>query len=113
MSFPLTLETAFHDQDQIADGRTNGYAGTDFEHTRHARRRPDTLVRMLRQRRRIMSHQDAPIVGGPLEDRRVVGAREANVLDSNDVDSWYPAQEATEISLLKFSSAATRSTTSS
>lgn len=31
LPFPLALETTFHDQDQIADGGTNGYAGTDNE----------------------------------------------------------------------------------
>ena len=70
------------------------------EHSRHRLTRSHPRERVTRQRRNVVRDDYAILRGGPFENRRIVGARQANVLNPNDIDQGIaPEQSAYDVAV--------------
>lgn len=92
LSLPLIFEAAFDDQEQVVDSLTDAQSGRDFEHARHPLSGNHARVRMFAQRRHVMAYEHATLLGSPLENRGVVGSRQADVLDAHEIDIGLPTK---------------------
>ena len=68
MPFPFALMATFGEQNQIVDRLSNGNHRPYLEDSWHRLTGSNSFKRVLRQRRDIVRDDDAPLVGGPLQN---------------------------------------------
>ena len=75
---------------------TEGSCGPDLEDSRHRSTNGDTLKRVLGERGHVVRDDDSSLVGGPFQNRRVICARKAHVLNANDIELRVSAKEPSD-----------------
>ncbi len=68
LPLPFALEAEFGQENQIVDSLSDRGDGPYLEDTWHWPTGGNSIQRVLRQRRDIVRDDDAPLVGGPLEN---------------------------------------------
>src|SRR5438034_8859569 len=94
-TFPLALEAAFDDQEQVVDGAADGQRVQHLEHARHPLAGSDTLIRVLAQRGYVVGDEQAALLSSPFENGRIACSRESHVLDPDDVNVRLPTNQST------------------
>lgn len=100
---------AFGQQQEIVDRPTDRRDGLHLEDAGHRLTGRDAIESVLGQGGDVVGDDDSPLRGRPLQHDGIVGAREANILDANDVERGARRRSPRTMSPLKFSSAANRS----
>lgn len=85
LSFHLAFEAAFGYEQEILDGSSDRDRRPDLDDAGHGLIFPHALIGVMRYGRHIVSEEDSPLSRGPFEHLRIVGTRQANVLDTDDV----------------------------
>ena len=66
----------------------------DLENTRHWTTGGDTVICVLGQCGHVMRNDDPPLNRGPFENGRIVSAREADVLNADNIDVGVAAEQS-------------------
>ena len=72
LPLPFAIEAALGQENQVVDSLSDWTDGPYLEDTWHRLTGGDSIQRVLRQRRDVVSDEDAPLVGGPLQNGRVI-----------------------------------------
>src|SRR5437667_10228602 len=87
--------TTFNDQQQIINGLANRKMLAYFEDAGHRQSHADPVFGELRQRRHIVRQEHSLFTRRPGEQVWILRAREADVLDADQVQRWASAEQST------------------
>ena len=74
------------DEEEFLDGPADAQPSSHDEHAGHWLMSGQSLTGMRRHRRSIMGQEDSVLLGGPVENVRVIASAKADILRSNNVD---------------------------
>ena len=96
LALPFALDAALGKENQFVDSLSDRDDGPHLEDTWHWLTSGNSIERVLRQCRDVVGDDDALLVGGPFQNRRIICSREAHVLNTDDIELRVSAKEPSD-----------------
>jgi hypothetical protein len=95
-AFPLTLNAALGEKQEVIDRQADGSARARCEDTGHRPASGDALEGKADQRGDVVSQHDPALTRCPFEDCRVVSAGQTSILNARDVEVGETPKKTTD-----------------